>query len=65
MIVLESEQDVNYLFQQLLRRGVIVRPLGAFGLANCIRISVGTDEENHTLIGQLQQVLATSDVKLS
>ena len=64
MIVLENEHDVNFIFQQLLRRGVIVRPLGAFGLPNCIRISVGTEEENQILLAQLQQVLATSDVKL-
>jgi histidinol-phosphate aminotransferase len=32
--------------EALLRQGVIVRPLTAFGLPNCIRVSTGTDEEN-------------------
>jgi len=40
----------------LLRRGVIVRPMGGFGLENHIRISVGTAEENEKLIKSLQAI---------
>ena len=29
------------VFEQLLRRGLIVRPLAGYGLANCLRISIG------------------------
>ncbi|MGV6816028.1 MAG: histidinol-phosphate transaminase [Thiotrichales bacterium] len=47
------------LFDQLLRRGVIVRPVGNYGLPDCLRISVGTAEENAICIEALQSVLST------
>ena len=31
-----------------------MRPLGAFGLPHCLRISTGTDEENHRFAGALR-----------
>src|ERR1700686_3191847 len=46
MTVLPSEQEVNRVFEELLAQGVIVRPLRAFGLPHCIRVSTGTDEDN-------------------
>jgi histidinol-phosphate aminotransferase len=58
MVVRESEADVNFLFHELLKRGVIIRPLKAFGLPHCLRISVGTEEENAEFIGALRKVLA-------
>ncbi len=57
MIVRGSESDVNFIYQELLKLGVIVRPLKAFGLPNCIRITVGTDEENQILIDALKKIL--------
>jgi len=42
------------LAEELLRMGVIVRPLGAFGLPDCIRISTGTDEENEICLEALR-----------
>jgi histidinol-phosphate/aromatic aminotransferase/cobyric acid decarboxylase-like protein len=33
-----------------------VRPLGAFGLPHCVRISTGTDVENLMLIGALKEL---------
>ncbi len=50
MTVLPSEQDAGRIFEDLLSQGVVVRPLKAFGLANCIRISTGTDADNHLCI---------------
>jgi len=44
------------LYEQLLRRGVIVRPMGGYGLANHLRISIGTAEENSALLTALQAV---------
>ena len=58
MVVRETEEEVNFMFQGLLKQGVIVRPLKAFGLPHCIRISIGTTEENELLIDKLRGVLA-------
>jgi histidinol-phosphate aminotransferase len=34
------------LFDAMLRHGVIVRPLGAFGAPEAVRVTVGTPDEN-------------------
>ncbi|MBI1804517.1 MAG: histidinol-phosphate transaminase [Ignavibacteriae bacterium] len=57
MMVRESEEDVNFIFQELLKHGVIIRPLKAFGLPHCLRISIGTEEENEILVEKLKTVL--------
>jgi histidinol-phosphate aminotransferase len=46
MIVLPDEHEATRIFEELLAQGVVVRPLTAFGLPNCLRISTGTDEDN-------------------
>jgi histidinol-phosphate aminotransferase len=51
--------DGRTLFEQLLREGVIVRPLAGFGAPEAIRISVGTEEENAFCLGALGHVLSS------
>src|SRR5690606_4357924 len=34
------------VFQKLLRQGVIVRPVGGYGLPEYLRVSIGTEAEN-------------------
>jgi histidinol-phosphate aminotransferase len=46
------------LFEQLLREGVIVRPLDGFGAPEAIRVSVGTPEENEVFAVALGHVLS-------
>jgi histidinol-phosphate aminotransferase len=44
------------LYEALLRRGVIVRPLLPYGLRSHVRISVGTPAENERLLAELDHV---------
>ena len=47
------------VWQGLLDRGVLVRDCSSWaGLDNCLRVTVGTDEENLTFITALKEVLA-------
>lgn len=62
MVALESENEVNTVFENLLKVGVIIRPLKAFGLPHCIRISVGTIEQNEIFIERFKQVLSAAAV---
>jgi len=57
LVPLDDEQEVMRLYNALLQRGVIVRPLRAFGLPHCIRITIGTQEQNERLLKELQLVL--------
>lgn len=52
-----SETEVDRIYQGLLARGVIVRPLRGFGLPTCIRISVGLPEENAACLRGLRELL--------
>ena len=45
------------VFQECLRRGVILRPMDGYGLGDYIRITVGTRSENERCIRTLQEVL--------
>ncbi len=56
MVPLESADEAKWLTEGLLHKGVIVRPLGAFALPHCVRISTGTDVENLMLIGALKEL---------
>lgn len=62
MVVRESETDANFIFRELLKQGIIVRPLKAFGLPQCLRISIGTDEENRLLVEKLKGILTKAYV---
>ena len=46
MIELASEAQADALVEAMLRQGVVIRPLKAFGLPHCVRVSMGTDEGN-------------------
>ena len=46
------------VYDGLLREGVIVRPVGNYGLPNFLRVSVGTEAENARFLDALGKVLA-------
>jgi histidinol-phosphate aminotransferase len=60
MCTLDSEREANRIFEETLAQGVVVRPLKAFGLPNCIRISTGTDEDNRLCVEAMRRGYAAS-----
>ena len=55
-IILESENQVNQIYDRLLKQGIIVRPLKSFGLPDCIRITTGLAEENSIFAENFGQI---------
>jgi histidinol-phosphate aminotransferase len=55
--VMVNVGDGCAVFEQLLRRKIIVRPLKGYGLPEWVRISVGTMEQNKRLIAALKEVI--------
>lgn len=49
--------DAGELYERLLRRGVIVRPAGAWGYPTHIRVTIGTPEQNARFLEALQEEL--------
>ena len=56
----DTGEDARPLFNALLREGVIVRPLHAFGAPTAIRVTVGTAEENEIFADALARVASAA-----
>jgi histidinol-phosphate aminotransferase len=52
-----GEAQAGRVFEELLREGVIVRPVGGYGLPDHLRVSVGLPEENDRFLAALGKVL--------
>ena len=55
--LIDVQQDGKGLFEKMLRRGVIVRAMNAYGYPTHIRVTVGLPEENRRFIVALKEVL--------
>jgi len=58
-LYVETGRDPRQMYQDLLQMGVIVRPLGFMGMPAGLRVSVGTDVENHRVVDAFASLLAT------
>jgi histidinol-phosphate aminotransferase len=56
-VLLRLSAPAAPVFERLLRRGLIVRPLAGYGLPDCLRISIGLPQDNDRLLSTLPQVL--------
>ncbi len=57
-VLVDVGRDAATVYDALLRLGVIVRPMGPWGLPQCVRISVGTSEQTSRVAGALETVLS-------
>ncbi len=58
MLAFPDNASAALVFQALLRQGVIVRPLKSFGLPQCIRVSVGTQQECERCVDAMHHAIA-------
>lgn len=56
-IMVSMETDGTKIFQSLLKRGVIIRPLNPYHLTDTIRVSVGLETENQHFLEAMEEVL--------
>lgn len=56
-ITVDVQQPGGLVYQDLLKEGVIVRPVTGYGLTNHLRISIGTQAENQRFKQALTNVL--------
>lgn len=57
MVDFGHEEKVKTLHTNLLKRGVAIRPLVAFGLPHCFRVTIGLPDENEAFIAALRSAL--------
>src|SRR5581483_6200933 len=58
MIEMDAPEQAAKFTEEMLLQGIIVRPLRAFGLAQCVRISTGSDDDNQRCADAAERVLA-------
>jgi histidinol-phosphate aminotransferase len=58
MTIWENESEALRVTEELLREGVIVRPLSAFGIPNGVRVSTGTEPQYLEFLEAMQKVMA-------
>jgi histidinol-phosphate aminotransferase len=56
-ILFDCGRPAPAVYQAMLRQGVIVRPVGNYGLPNHLRVTVGTSEQNQRMLQALQTAL--------
>ncbi len=57
-IFVDFKQPADQLYQELLKKGIIVRPGAIYGFPDYARVTIGTTEENIKFIEALKEVLA-------
>lgn len=57
-ILINTKKDSVSVFKSLLREGVIVRDMAAYGLRTYIRVTIGKKEENKEFIRAFRKVLS-------
>ena len=56
-ILIDLQKDPIPVYEGLLKEGVIVRPVGGYGLKTHLRVTVGIEEENVRFIKALKKVV--------
>ena len=57
-ICVDFKQPSLEIYQNLLKAGVIVRPISDYGMPNHLRISIGLEHENEKFINELDKIIA-------
>jgi histidinol-phosphate aminotransferase len=50
-LFVEMKAEGKYIYEELLKKGCIIRPMGKF-----VRVTIGTDLENKTLVRTLKEL---------
>ncbi|MGV6806920.1 MAG: histidinol-phosphate transaminase [bacterium] len=61
-IAAEFGEDAADIYEQLLRAGVIVRPIAGYAMPRHLRISIGTESENVRFLDTLTTILSAGEV---
>ncbi len=59
-MLVDLKRDAKQVYEKLLRKGVIIRPMAAWGMPSFIRVTIGKDAENKRFIKSLSEILKAS-----
>ena len=56
-ILVDFKKPASKIYEALMKKGFITRPVANYGLETCLRITIGTQEQNQGLIEALDTIL--------
>ncbi len=56
-IMVDFGEKCETIYKELLHRGILLRPLKAYGFPTCLRITIGLPEDNETLISTIKEII--------
>jgi histidinol-phosphate aminotransferase len=56
-LAIDFNRPAKPIFNQLLQRGILARPLASYNMPNHLRVSLGTGKENQRLLALLEELL--------
>lgn len=56
-VLFDTKREAQQVYEQLLRKGLILRPVGNYGLPHHLRWTVGLEDENQAILEALKEVL--------
>lgn len=56
-VFIDVNRNCDKVFMEMMKQGVIIRPLSSFGFGEAIRVTVGTEEQNKRFVEALRKVL--------
>jgi len=56
-VLIDTEKEGPWLFAELQKRGIIVRPMVGYGFPNAIRVNVGLHEDNERFVAAFKELL--------
>ena len=57
-LLIDTRHEAHWLFVELQKRGVIVRPMGGYGMPHAVRVSPGTREENERFVKAFRELVS-------
>ncbi len=57
-LLVDTHLDAKAIYEKMLRKGVIIRSMDAYGFQSFIRITIGLPEENELCLKALREVIA-------
>ena len=63
-LLVDTKKDAQWLFGELQKRGIIVRPMGAYGYPGAIRVNPWLRQDNEAFLTHLRELLASADGEL-
>ena len=56
-LIFENEEKAKVFTYSMLKNGIILRHLIGFGLPECVRVTIGTTDENNFFIEKLNNIM--------